>query len=179
MSLFIQNNYGQVNHIENSVVNINPQGIIGIVQKTKDKPTPTKKREPAPFEPDYMTFTKNRTNDYNIVALYQELLRLKWIEDGNPDNFVALFSGKISEENITWSGKVGKDNLYALFKMMVENSFIRVPDGHSLQRIVESHFVNTEGNNITGIDSGKPSKSALSVIDQLRKILAARQNFDD
>lgn len=142
-------------------------------------PTNTEKRESAPFEPDFMTFTKERTSDYNIIALYQELLKVKWIEDGNPDDFAALFEGKSTECRITWSGKVGKDNLYALFKMMVDNHFIRLPEGHSLQRIVESHFVDAEGNYITGIDSGKPSKSALSTIEQMRKILAARQTFDD
>ncbi len=142
-------------------------------------PTNTEKRESAPFEPDFMTFTKERTSDYNIIALYQELLKVKWIEDGNPDDFAALFEGKSTECRITWSGKVGKDNLYALFKMMVDNHFIRLPEGHSLQRIVESHFVDAESNYITGIDSGKPSKSALSTIEQMRKILAARQTFDD
>lgn len=142
--------------------------------------TPKKKAQPEEkFTPDFITFTKLRTNDYNIIALYQELLRLKWIADGNPDNFTALFSGKISEQTVTWTGKVGKDNLYALFKMMADNTFIKVPDGHSLQRIVESHFVNEQGENITGIDSGKPSQKSLSVIDQLRQILAARQTFDE
>ena len=136
-------------------------------------------QRPAPFEPDFMTFTKERTSDYNIIALYQELLKVKWIEDGDPDEFAALFEGKNTECRITWSGKVGKDNLYALFKMMVDNHFIRLPEGHSLQRIVESHFVDSDGNYITGIDSGKPSKSALSTIEQMKKILAAQQTFDD
>ena len=126
-----------------------------------------------------MTFTKERTLDYNITVLYQELLKVKWIEDGNPDDFAVLFEGKNTECRITWSGKVGKDNLYAPFKMMVDNHFIRLPEGHSLQRIVESHFVDADGNYIIGIDSGKPSKSALSTIEQMKKILAARQTFDD
>lgn len=143
------------------------------------KPVNTGKRESTPFEPDFMTFTKERTSDYNIIALYQELLKVKWIEDGNPDDFAALFEGKNTECRITWSGKVGKDNLYALFKMMVDNHFIRLPEGHSLQRIVESHFVDKDGNYIIGIDSGKPSKSALTTIEQMKKILAARQTFDD
>lgn len=162
------------------VYNIGTQNVYNPPKPQRPAAEPTKKAiQENTFEPDYMTFTKVRTCDYNIVALYQELLRQNWIEDGNPDNFIALFSGKISEQTIIWSGKVGKDNLYALFKMMVDNKFISVPDGHSLQRIVESHFVNTEGDNITGIDSGKPSKSALAVIEQLRLLLAARQNFDE
>ncbi len=148
-------------------------------QRSASAPTNTEKRDVAPFEPDFMTFTKERTSDYNIIALYQELLKVKWIEDGNPDDFAALFDGKNTECRITWSGKVGKDNLYALFKMMVDNHFIRLPEGHSLQRIVESHFVDANGNYINGIDSGKPSRSALSTIEQMRKILAARQTFDD
>ena len=162
------------------VYNIGTQNVYNPPKPQRPAAEPTKKTKPEDtFDPDYMTFTKARTNDDNIVALYQELLRQNWIEDGNPDNFIALFSGKISEETITWSGKVGKDNLYALFKMMVDNKFISVPEGRSLQRIVESQFVNNQGEHITGIDSGKPSKSALAVIDQLRQILAARQNFDE
>lgn len=159
---------------------IGVQNVYGVQKPQRPAaPTNTEKRESAPFEPDFMTFTKERTSNYNIIVLYQELLKVKWIEDGNPDDFAALFEGKSTECRITWSGKVGKDNLYALFKMMVDNHFIRLPEGHSLQRIVESHFVDAEGNYITGIDSGKPSKSALSTIEQMRKILAARQTFDD
>ena len=173
-------------NVQNKIENVEPGGI-GVQnvygtqkpQRPAAAPTNTEKRESAPFEPDFMTFTKERTSDYNIIALYQELLKVKWIEDGNPDDFAALFEGKNTECRITWSGKVGKDNLYALFKMMVDNHFIRLPEGHSLQRIVESHFVDAEGNYIIGIDSGKPSKSALSTIEQMRKILAARQTFDD
>ena len=157
------------------------QNVYGVQkpQRPAATPTNTEKRETTPFEPNFMTFTKERTSDYNIIALYQELLKVKWIEDGDPDEFAALFEGKNTECRITWSGKVGKDNLYALFKMMVDNHFIRLPEGHSLQRIVESHFVDSDGNYITGIDSGKPSKSALSTIEQMKKILAARQTFDD
>lgn len=179
MSILINNNYGKITHIENSVVNVNPLGEVDIKRKSKDSSVQKKEREATPFEPDFMTFTKERTSDYNIIALYQELLKVKWIEDGDPDEFAALFEGKNTECRITWSGKVGKDNLYALFKMMVDNHFIRLPEGHSLQRIVESHFVDSDGNYITGIDSGKPSKSALSTIEQMKKILAARQTFDD
>lgn len=190
--IFVKGNYIEHQEIGTQIIGagkidiIQPGGVgkqvyygVQKPQRPAAAPTNTEKRESAPFEPDFMTFTKERTSDYNIIALYQELLKVKWIEDGNPDDFAALFEGKNTECRITWSGKVGKDNLYALFKMMVDNHFIRLPEGHSLQRIVESHFVDAEGNYITGIDSGKPSKSALSTIEQMRKILAARQTFDD
>lgn len=142
-------------------------------------PTNTEKREPAPFEPVTATFTKKRTLTYHIVALYQDLIKEGWIEEGNPDDFCALFEGEPSECRIVWTKKVGKDNLYALFKMMVDNNFITVPSGFGLQRIVESHFVYKNGEYVTGIDSGKPSDSARSMITNWRKLLETKVNFDD
>lgn len=142
-------------------------------------PTNTEKRESAPFEPVTATFTKKRTQTYNIVALYQDLIKEGWIEEGNPDDFCALFEGEPSECRIVWTKKVGKDNLYALFKMMVDNNFITIPSGFGLQRIVESHFVYKNGEYVTGIDSGKPSDSARSMITSWRKLLEAKVNFDD
>lgn len=173
-------------NVQNKIENVEPGGI-GVQnvyttqrpQRPAAAPTNTEKRESAPFEPDFMTFTKERTSDYNIIALYQELLKVKWIEDGNPDDFAALFEGKNTECRIIWSGKVGKDNLYALFKMMVDNSFITVPSGYGLQHIVESHFVYKNGEYVTGIDSGKPSASAKTLITSWRKLLEAKVNFDD
>jgi len=154
------------------------QNVYHGAQKTQRTAEPKSPKEKT-SEPDYLTFSKERTADYNITVLYQELLNAKWIEDGNPDDFAALFSGKHCEARVVWSGKVGKGNLYALFKMMVDNQFIRIPDGHGLQRIIESHFVDTHGSYITDIDSGKTSKKASSFIEAMRKILAARQTFDD
>lgn len=142
-------------------------------------PTNTEKRESAPFEPVTATFTKKRTQTYNIVALYQDLIKEGWIEEGNPDDFCALFEGEPSECRIVWTKKVGKDNLYALFKMMVDNNFITVPSGFGLQRIVESHFVYKNGEYVIGIDSGKPSDSARTLITSWRKLLEAKVNFDD
>lgn len=142
-------------------------------------PTNAEKRETVPFEPVSATFTKNRTQTYNIVALYQDLLKEGWIEDGNPDDFSALFEREPSDCRIVWTKKVGKDNLYALFKMMVDNSFITVPSGFGLQRIVESHFVYKNGEYVTGIDSGKPSNSARTLITSWRKLLEAKVNFND
>ena len=175
MPITIINNYGPITNYEKATVHMGADGRIISVQEaqkqTQQEPTPKPRKEKTEiFEPDFMTFTKERTLDYNITVLYQELLKVKWIEDGNPDDFAVLFEGKNTECRITWSGKVGKDNLYALFKMMVDNHFIRLPEGHSLQRIVESHFVDADGNYIIGIDSGKPSKSALSTIEQMKKI---------
>jgi len=148
-----------------------------VVEK-KDK-APVKAKKGKEFEPELITFTKLKTAEYNMVALYQSLIKMKWIEDGNPDDFTALFSGRISDSKVVWSGKVGKDNLYALFDMMVTNQFIKVPDGHSMQRIVESHFVDKSGNYVVGINSGKPSQKALQMIEELRKILLAQQTFED
>lgn len=157
------------------------QNVYGVQkpQRPAATPTNTEKRESAPFEPVTATFTKKRTLTYHIVALYQDLIKEGWIEEGNPDDFCALFEGEPSECRIVWTKKVGKDNLYALFKMMVDNNFITVPSGFGLQRIVESHFVYKNGEYVTGIDSGKPSDSARSMITNWRKLLEIKVNFDD
>jgi len=141
----------------------------------------SKKKKADTFKPDYITFTKHKAQRHHIIALYQALIALKWIADGNPDDFLALFSGEISECRIVWIGK-GKDNLYQLFRMLVDDGFISVPKGHGVQRIVESHFVDINGNYVTGIDSGKPSENALSSIKSLRKLLitqVTKQQMDD
>ena len=159
---------------------IGVQNVYGVQKPQRPAaPTYTEKREATPFEPVTATFTKKRTQTYNIVALYQDLINEGWIEDGNPDDFCALFEGEPSECRIVWTKKVGKDNLYALFKMMVDNNFITVPSGYGLQRIVESHFVYKNGEYVTGIDSGKPSDSARSRITTWRKLLDAKVNLDN
>ena len=173
-------------NVQNKIENVEPGGI-GVQnvyttqrpQRPAAAPTNTEKRESTPFEPVTATFSKDRTQLYNIVALYQDLLKEGWIEEGNPDDFCALFEGKPSDCRIVWTKKVGKDNLYALFKMMVDNSFITVPSGYGLQHIVESHFVYKNGEYVTGIDSGKPSASAKTLITSWRKLLEAKVNFDD
>lgn len=140
-----------------------------------------KKKKSDTFKPDFITFTKHKAQHHHIIALYQALIALKWIADGDPDDFLALFSGEISECRIVWIGK-GKDNLYQLFRMLVDDGFISVPKGHGVQRIVESHFVDINGNYVTGIDSGKPSENALSSIKSLRKLLitqVTKQQMDD
>jgi hypothetical protein len=143
------------------------------------KPKQKKKKvEEEPFDPDFITFTKKVTN-YNIMLLYQEMLKAKWIADGEPDNFFALFNGGTSEAKIVWTNKVGRDNLYALFKMMVDERFISAPNTHSVQKIVESHFVDVNGHYLTGIDGGKHSGKALALIDAWKLVLKAKAPNDD
>ena len=140
-------------------------------------PKQKKVKEPEPFEPNHLTFIKKRATNYNLALLYQGLLNAKWIDDGNPDHFGALFSGSQSTDTITWTGK-GINNLYALFYMMVREQFIEAPQGHGVERIVRSHFVNKKGDYVAG-DSGKPSEKALSLINTWKKDLEAKPKRDD
>lgn len=144
----------------------------------KEAKKKVKKKDITPFEPDLITFSLGRTLHYNITILYQSLCKLKWIE-ATPDDFLELFSGKISGIKVVWTDKVGKDNLYALFNMMEKEGFIKVPEGHGMSRIVESHFINKEGAYVTGINSGKPGKKTLELLVQWQKDLSARQRLDD
>lgn len=141
-------------------------------------PKQKKAKEPEPFEPEDMTFAKEKTLDYNIAALYQELLKAKWIEDGDADDFTNLFSGKICACRIK-RGDIGADNIYALFQMMMDNRFIKLPDSYGMELIVRSHFVESDGKTHIAKYSGKPGAKAKAKIDKWRELLAARQNFDD
>ena len=158
---------------------VGKQVYYGVPKPQRPTTEPTKKTKPEDtFEPDYMTFTNKRADKYNLVLLYQDLLKANWIDEGNPDYFGALFSGQLSMDKITWIGK-GTDNLYALFRMMVEEQFIEVPQGHGVERIVRSHFINKEGKHIAG-DSYKPSVNAKTLIDSWKKDLIAKpKNFDE
>lgn len=163
----------------NSYMEINNEQYISDEIDDMFAPAPKQKKvkETEPFEPDHITFTKKRAKDGNIVLLYQAMLIAKWIGDGNPDHFGALFSGSQSTDTITWTGK-GIDNLYALFYMMVHEQFIEAPQGHGVERIVRSHFVDKKGNYVAG-DSGKPSKNAKSLINTWKKVLEAKPKREE
>lgn len=143
------------------------------IPKTKKSP-----KKEISFTPDYMTFVLDRTTLYHITVLYRDLIENNWIhKDTQPDDFLNLFQGKVCYNRIK-KGSIGSDNIYILFQKMLDGNYIKLPNGHSIESIVRTHFVDKNDNYIAK-DSRKPSTKSLPLIDSLCKSLAARPNFDD
>lgn len=177
MSILINNNYGKVTHIENSVVNINPQGEVSVVPKRE--PKVQKPKEPAQQDHTYITFIMSGITVGHIDMLRQKLIQVGWIaKDTLPDDFYKLFSGKTNNTKITWTGAVGKGMLLFLFQKMVDQGEIVVPDNHSITTILENHFIDTGGNYLSGLNSSKESTKHLPIVKECLDILQLEVNSD-
>ena len=68
------------------------------------------------------------TSPNRITTLYQYLLRAKWIaSDTPPDDFLAIFSGEVTNCKIRWTGK--KTYLVYLFRLLTDKQYISTPKG--------------------------------------------------
>lgn len=131
------------------------------------------KKEEEPIVCEYAVF--NVQPDFPVVRftrLHQFLTAIKWLDaqSGHKD-FEALFAGGINRCRNIWNRKQGKGKLHDLFQMMMDKKFIECPPGHGYLQIVESHFVDCEGNPITGLRGGNHAKSAEQVLLACEKIL--------
>ena len=106
-------------------------------------PRTTKTKHPAQrvtnttFTYRWLTTSPNR-----ITNLYQYLLRAKWIaSDTPPDDFLAIFSGEVTNCKIRWTGK--KTYLVYLFRLLTDKKYISTPKGIGRWMIVGSHFIDT------------------------------------
>ena len=67
------------------------------------------------------------TAPHRITNLYQYLLRAKWIaSDTPPDDFLAIFSGEVTNCKIRWTGK--KTYLVYLFRLLTDKKYISTPN---------------------------------------------------
>lgn len=177
MSILINNNYGKVTHIENSVVNINPQGEVSVVPKRE--PKARKPKEPVQQDRTHITFTMSDITTGHVDMLRQKLIQVGWIaKDTLPDDFYKLFSGKINNTKITWTGAVGKGMLIFLFQTMVKKGKIVVPANHSITTILESHFIDENGLYLSGLNSSKESRKHFPVIKDCLDILQLEVDND-
>lgn len=142
------------------------------------KPSPQAKHTTSlPVQAPFMTFQKGAMlSDYHIATLRQHLVKQGWIaKNTNPDDFVALFSGKSCICNITWIGG-GVGNLYELFRQIKKHNLITIPGGHGLATVLQKHFVNEAGQHLTGLNSGAYAKGHLPTIAECIRIL--QQSLD-
>ena len=181
-------------NVEYEVANVEDGGIgIQIVNGSTPKVANPKKgsgkkdSDEKPPKPREVMTLKRRSKvlDGHLTLLFQKLTKEGWI-DGFEANFKNLFSGQRDENcQLTWTGLYGKGTLVELFKQLIKAELIDVPAGFTLSSILEGHFMDKQGQWLTGLDNGDPAHNkALPVIQECVNLLkispdADRDNLDD
>ena len=110
------------------------------------------------------------TAPHRITKLYQFLLRAKWIAaDTTPDDFLAIFSGEVTNCKIRWTGK--KTYLVYLFRLLTDKQYISTPKGIGRWMIVGSHFIDAHNRLFTLLNSQRIPVKAQQTIEQLSELL--------
>ena len=110
------------------------------------------------------------TAPHRITKLYQFLLRAKWIaSDTPPDDFLAIFSGEVTNCKIRWTGK--KTYLVYLFRLLTDKKYISTPKGIGRWMIVGSHFIDAHNRLFTLLNSQRIPVKAQQTIEQLSELL--------
>ena len=138
---------------------------------TPTSPRTTKTKRPTPRVTN-ATFTYRwlTTAPHRITNLYQYLLRAKWIaSDTPPDDFLAIFSGEVTNCKIRWTGK--KTYLVYLFRLLTDKQYISTPKGIGRWMIVGSHFIDTHNRLFTLLNSQRIPVKAQQTIEQLSELL--------
>ena len=131
---------------------------------TKTK-RPTQRVTNATFTYRWLT-----TAPHRITTLYQYLLRAKWIaSDTPPDDFLAIFSGEVTNCKIRWTGK--KTYLVYLFRLLTDKKYISTPKGIGRWMIVGSHFIDAHNRLFTLLNSQRIPVKAQQTIEQLSELL--------
>ena len=144
-------------------------------------PAPKIKKSPKKeilFTIENMTFALGSALNGHIVLLYHAMRKSNWIDkDTKPDDFTNLFCGKTCQCRIK-VGDIGTDNIYALFNAMIDNGFIKLPEGYGMESIVRSHFSKKDGSYIAK-NRSKPSKKSASKITEFCLIMDIQtDNYD-
>ncbi len=139
------------------------------------KPKPKeKKAQPLTDKPPVsMTFKRRgQVSDGHLTLIFMKLLKENWIA-GNEADFKALFSGTMDDDCIlTWKGAFGKSTLVELFRQFVKTGLIMVPDGFTIPSILEAHFIDENGERLTGLGKGdKANDKGLPLIAWCSKML--------
>ena len=110
------------------------------------------------------------TAPHRITTLYQYLLRAKWIAaDTTPDDFLAIFSGEVTNCKIRWTGK--KTYLVYLFRLLTDRQYISTPKGIGRWMIVGSHFIDAHSRQFTFLNCQRIPVKAQRAIDHLAELL--------
>ena len=146
------------------------------IKQVKKRPQPI---EPAQLDRNYTTFKMCGIMEKHLQMLRQYLTTVGWIaKDTQPDDFHNLFSGKINNTKITWTGKVGKGMLRYLFQRICKEQKLLVPHAYHLTTILESHFVDTDGRYLYGLNKSKVCNKHLPVVKTCIDILQVQLEID-
>ena len=151
--------------------------ILGVSTPTSDAhttmhPFSTRSRKRTTPRVTNATFTYRwlPTAPQRITTLYQYLLRAKWIaSDTPPDDFLAIFSGEVTNCKIRWTGK--KTYLVYLFRLLTDKKYISTPKGIGRWMIVGSHFIDAHNRLFTLLNSQRIPVKAQQTIEQLSELL--------
>lgn len=126
----------------------------------------------------FMTFLPNGFTSGHITLLYRELIYLGWIPGSTPaDEFLHLFSGTSNACKIIWTGK-SKGTLRHLFYQMRVQQLITIPGNSGLETVLEHHFIDKNGNYLTGLNSSKPGTRVLPAIYACIRLLQTEVDID-
>lgn len=143
-------------------------------------PKPTKQIKHATLQPigSFMTFLPNGFTSGHITLLYQKLIDFGWIPRNTPaDEFLHLFSGTSNVCKIMWTGK-SKGILRHLFYQMRVQQLITIPGNSGLEAVLEHHFIDKNGNYLTGLNSSKPGTKVLPSIALCIRLLQTEVDID-
>lgn len=134
------------------------------------QPKKKKKRVEQDDALQYMTFKLRGITVGHINLLHQKLCAFGWIPKDTPaDDFSDLFSGKAKYVKIQWN--IGKGTLLYLFSVMYKQKKISIDKGYTVTSILEHHFVDENGQLLSGLHSGKAGIKVLPLVNQCFKIL--------
>lgn len=143
-----------------------------------EQPQKQLKKE-AQLDKTYMTFCMGDINIGHINLLRQKMVEFEWIpKDTTPNAFSDLFKGEANKTKIVWTGNAGRGTLAFLFKKMKEQHKISVPKSYRINPILEAHFVDTEGNYLTGLHKGEATDKLLPLVQQCLDVLYFTLDFD-
>lgn len=171
-------------HVEHEIGNVEAGGIgIQIVNGNVDAPAskaanaPKQKRpsaknssQKAETKRELMTFKRNNITDEHLKVLFHQLVTAGWMEGQQPD-FLALFSGTSDGCTLVWKGLYGKGTLRGFFRKMVEANVIMVPEGYTLDHILEGHYIDANGQFLQGLNSSG-EEPALKANEFIRQSIA-------
>ena len=164
----------QLTELQNSLQRIND--ILGLsitisdVHTTHRSSACSRKRIAPRVTNATFTYRWLATAPHRITNLYQYLLRAKWIaSDTPPDDFLAIFSGEVTNCKIRWTGK--KTYLVYLFRLLTDKKYISTPKGIGRWMIVGSHFIDTHNRLFTLLNSQRIPVKAQQTIEQLSELL--------
>lgn len=103
-----------------------------------------------------------------VKPIYEWLVGKKWISGQTPlEVFKMLFGGQANDCEIGWTGEVGMGTLKYLFDQLEEKKVIVTPNGIGVNMILEAHFVDKDGDFISGLNSSKESQREVPNVDAL------------